>query len=70
MQDILLYIETHHDEVESEYSQVLAYADEIRHYWEERNRERVARVAHASPPPGKEHAWAKLQQKRALLAHT
>jgi hypothetical protein len=36
--------------VESEYEQVLREAEESRSYWEERNRERLARIA-ATPRP-------------------
>jgi uncharacterized protein (DUF433 family) len=68
--DVMTYIEEHREEVEAEYEQVLAYADEIRAYWEERNRERFARIATLPPPPGKEALWAKLQEKKAKLAQT
>lgn len=66
--DVMAYIEEHRDEVEAEYQQVLTYADEVRTYWEERNRERFARIATLPPPPGKEALWAKLQEKKAKLA--
>lgn len=68
IQGALDYIEVHQEEVETEYQQVLANADEIRQYWEEHNRERFATIAALPPPPGKEVAWAKLQQKKAGLA--
>ncbi|NKQ37851.1 MAG: DUF433 domain-containing protein [Chloroflexi bacterium] len=68
IQGALEYIETHPEEVEAEYRQVLADAAEIRQYWEERNRERFAKIASLPPPPGKELAWAKLQEKKATLA--
>jgi uncharacterized protein (DUF433 family) len=68
IQDVLAYIEIHRDEVEKEYAEVLAYADEIRQYWEERNRERFAQIATLPPPPGREAAWAKLQAQKAKLA--
>lgn len=47
------YIAAHRDEVEAEYRQVLASAEEIRGYWEERNRDRLAAIAarHADAPP-------------------
>jgi uncharacterized protein (DUF433 family) len=67
IQGALKYIETHQEEVEAEYQQVLAGADEIRQYWEERNRERLLEIANLPPPPGKEAAWAKLQEKKAKL---
>jgi uncharacterized protein (DUF433 family) len=67
IQGVLDYIEAHQEEVEAEYRQVLANADEIRQYWEERNRERFAKIADLPPPPGKEAVWAKLQEKKARL---
>jgi uncharacterized protein (DUF433 family) len=68
IQGALDYIRVHQQEVEAEYQQVLANADEIRQYWEEHNRERFATIAALPPPPGKEAAWAKLQQKKVELA--
>lgn len=68
MADVMLYIEEHRAEVEAEYQQVLAYAAEVRRYWDERNRDRFARIASSPPPPGKEAIWAKIQDKKALLA--
>lgn len=68
MADVMMYIDQHRADVEAEYQQVLAYAAEVKRYWEERNRERVARIAMSPPPPGKEAIWAKLQAKKAQLA--
>jgi uncharacterized protein (DUF433 family) len=39
------YITEHRAEVQAEYEQVLRDAEEIRQYWEERNRERLAEIA-------------------------
>ncbi len=44
---------------------VLKYAEEIRQYWEERNRDLIAKIAKMPPPPGKEAAWEKLQAQKA-----
>ncbi len=55
------YIATHRAEVEAEYHQVLAKAEENRRYWEERNRDRLARIADMPPKPEHAAAWAKLQ---------
>jgi uncharacterized protein (DUF433 family) len=41
----LSYIEANRAEVEAEYQTVLQEAEEIRQYWEERNREHFARIA-------------------------
>lgn len=63
----LTYIEAHRVEVEAEYQIVLKEAEEIRQYWEERNRERLAQIAKLPPPSGREAAWEKLQQQKAKL---
>lgn len=65
--DALAYVEAHRAEVEAEYQQVLQEAEEIRQYWEERNRERLAKIAALPSPPGKEHIHAKLQAWKAKL---
>jgi uncharacterized protein (DUF433 family) len=57
----LAYIESHRDEVEAEYQEVLKTAQEIRQYWEDRNRERFAKIAGMPPKPGQEDLRAKLQ---------
>ena len=61
----LSYIENNRSEVEAEYERVLEYAEEIRQYWEERNRDRLAAIAKMPPPPGQEAAWEKLQELKA-----
>ena len=63
--DVMRYITDHRDEVEAEYRQVLQEADEIRAYWEERNRERLAQVAAMPPKPEHTALWAKLQAQKA-----
>jgi uncharacterized protein (DUF433 family) len=68
IQGVLAYIEAHQTEVEAEYEQVLADAEEIKQYWEDRNRERFAQIATLPPPPGKEAVWNKLQRRKAELA--
>ncbi len=61
----LAYIEAHRSEVEAEYQQVLKEAEELRQYYEEQNRERVARSAAKLPKPGTEAAWEKLWAAKA-----
>ena len=61
----LSYIEANRAEVEAEYQIVLQEAEEIRQYWEERNREHFARIAAMPPKPGREALWAKLQAQKA-----
>jgi uncharacterized protein (DUF433 family) len=67
IRDALCYIEENRAEVEAEYQSVLEYAEEIRQYWEERNKERFAQIAAMPRKPGQEELWAKLDaQKRRL----
>lgn len=61
----LSYIEANRAEVEAEYQIVLKQAEENRQYWEERNRERIARVAAMPPKQDREALWAKLQEQKA-----
>jgi uncharacterized protein (DUF433 family) len=59
----LSYIEAHRTEVEAEYQEILKAAAETQQYWEEKNRERFARIA-ATPRPGYPEVRAKLQERR------
>lgn len=68
--DVMNYINTHKDEVEAEYQQVLRDAEENRRYWEAYNRERFARIASLPPKPGQEAIRAKIQAKKAELGMT
>lgn len=61
------YIDANRSEIEAEYQIVLKEAEEIRQYWENRNRERLAEIAKLPPPPGREEAWEKLQAQKAKL---
>jgi uncharacterized protein (DUF433 family) len=61
----LSYIQTHRTEVETEYQFVVKEAEELRQYYEEQNRERIARIAAKPPKPGTEAIRAKLQARRA-----
>jgi len=61
----LAYIETNRVEVEAEYQQVLKEAEELRQYYEEKNRELIARIAAQPPKPGTEAAWEKLRAAKA-----
>jgi uncharacterized protein (DUF433 family) len=61
----LAYIEANRSEVEAEYQQVIRETEELRQYYEEQNRERIARISTLSPPPGLETAWEKLQTSKA-----
>jgi uncharacterized protein (DUF433 family) len=59
------YIAAHRDAVEAEYQQVLAEAEEIRRYWEERNRERFARIAATPLSPEKLALLAEVERRHA-----
>jgi uncharacterized protein (DUF433 family) len=65
--DVMAYIEAHRDEVEAEYALVLEQAEATRAYWEERNRERLAEIAHLPPKPGQEAVVANLRARKAEL---
>jgi uncharacterized protein (DUF433 family) len=67
MTDVMQYIAAHRDEVEQEYQTVLQQAEDNRRYWEARNRDGFARIAHTLPPPGQEQLRAKLQAVKARL---
>ncbi|MGL5074547.1 MAG: DUF433 domain-containing protein [Waterburya sp.] len=61
----LAYIETNRAEVEAEYQQVIKESEELRQYYEERNRDLIDRLATKPPRPGMEAAWEKLQAQKA-----
>lgn len=63
----LAYIDTHHAEVEAEYQECLQTSVEIRQYWEDRNRERFAKIAAMPPKPGQEALREKLQTWKARI---
>jgi len=66
--DALDYITAHRAEVEAEYQQVLHDAQEIRQYWEERYRERLAAIAARPPKPEQAAIRAKLAAAKARLS--
>ncbi len=61
----LLYIKTNKTQVETEYREVIQNREEIRQYWEDRNRERFARIAAMPHKPEQEALWAKLEEQKA-----
>lgn len=63
----LAYIEANRAEVEAEYQMVLKEAEELRLYYEEKNRDLIARIAAQPPKPGEEAIRAKLQAAKAKL---
>jgi uncharacterized protein (DUF433 family) len=64
----LSYLEANRTHVEAEYQEVLQTREEIRSYWEERNRERFARIAKMPRKPEQEALWAKLEEQKAKRA--
>jgi uncharacterized protein (DUF433 family) len=64
----LAYIEANQAEVDAEYQEVLQTREEIRQYWEDRNRERFARIAATPHKSGQEAFWVKLEEQRAKRA--
>jgi uncharacterized protein (DUF433 family) len=57
----LAYIELNRAEVEAEYQEFLRTAEEIRQYWEDRNRQRFAKIAAMPPNLDRQDLRAKLQ---------
>ncbi len=67
MNSALSYIDAHRAEVEAEYQIVLKEAEELRQYYEEQNRDRMAHIAAKLPRSGTEEIRAKLRAERAKL---
>ncbi len=63
----LSYIDSNCTEVEAEYQTVLQVTQELRKYWESRNRERLTQIAKIPPKPRQEEIYAKLQAWKAKL---
>ncbi len=61
----LAYIEANRAAVEAEYQSVLKEAAELRRYYEEKNRDLIARIAAQPPKPGQEAIRAKLRAAKA-----
>jgi uncharacterized protein (DUF433 family) len=66
----LSYIDANRIEVEAEYQIVLRATQEMRKYWEDQNRERLAEIAKMPPKPGQEEIYAKLQSWKVRLGLT
>lgn len=64
LDDVLNYIETNRKEFEKEYQEVVEHSEEIRRYWEERNRERMTRFDPDKLSPERRAVWDKLQAWR------
>ncbi len=67
---VMNYIDSHRREFEAEYEQVVKDADADRKYWEERNRERIEKIAKADPPTDNEELWQFARKWKAKLGMT
>ena len=67
VQSALTYIKSHHTEVETEYQECMRTTEEIRQYWEQRNRQRFAKIAAMPPKPGQKALYTKLQDWKARI---
>jgi len=67
--DVLNHIETHRTDVEKEYTQVIREAEKERRYWEEFNRERMARIERQPSKPGQRKIREKLRTARQNLGN-
>ena len=61
----LSYIEVNQTQVEAEYQEVLQTRQEIRQYWEERNRQRFAKISTMPHKPEHLALWTKLEEQKA-----
>lgn len=69
LDEVFDYIETHKEEVETEYREVLKRAEEIRQYWEDRNRERMKPIDPDTLSPERRVLWEKLQAWKKEIRH-
>ncbi|MBD2315079.1 DUF433 domain-containing protein [Desertifilum sp. FACHB-1129] len=60
-----VYIEANRATVEAEYQMVLQEAEALQRYYDEKNRDLIARLAVQPPQPGQEAVRAKLQAAKA-----
>ena len=66
--DAIDYIKKNQTKVESEYQEVLRYAEELRQYYEEYNRERFAEIA-VLPKTGHKELKARLKEWKTRLEY-
>lgn len=67
---VMDYINQHREEVEAEYQQVLERAEEVRQYWEERNRGRVSQLDPNDLSPERRALWDKLQAWKERIGNS
>ena len=61
----LSYIKVNQTHIEAEYQAVLQTREEIRQYWQMRNRQRFAKIATMPHKPEHLALWAKLEEQKA-----
>ena len=67
LHDIMDYINTHQEEAEAEYKEALELAEESRHYWEDFNKERFAKIAASSTSPKDTAIRTKIEERKKTL---
>ena len=66
--DVMTYIEMNRTEVALEYQRVVERAEEVRRYWEERNRDRMKPMDPSTLSPERRALWEKLEAWKERLA--
>ncbi len=69
MHTALAYIAAHGEQVDAEYRELTRESEEIRQYWEDRNRKRLAQIA-AMPKPELHALRTRLEARKAQRAAT
>lgn len=67
---VMEYIAAHHDDVEAEYQEVLHQAEESRRYWEERNKDRLAKLASRSKQSRQHAVRTKVEAQKSKRHRT
>jgi uncharacterized protein (DUF433 family) len=65
---VMQYIAEHREVVEAEYEQVVREAEEIRAYWEERNREKIKQIEKLPPSRVRRQSVPRLPHIRPNMA--
>lgn len=63
--EALSYIEKNRDRLDAEYREVLRIRQEIRQYWESKNRDHFSLIAEIPKKSGQEALWGKLEEQKA-----
>jgi len=69
VEDVLSYIQQHHDDVEAEYQKKREQAETIQQYWQKRNAQRLAEISSRSNKKTEHPAiWEKMKHNKRKLA--